>query len=454
MNIPENVKDILYALKRAGFEAYVVGGAVRDSVLGENPHDWDITTSATPDEVKRVFNRVVDTGLKHGTVTVLSGKHSEGFEITTFRKDGEYSDGRHPDSVAFVSDVKEDLSRRDFTINAMAADAEGNVVDPFDGRKDLENKIIRCVGNPDKRFEEDALRMMRAIRFEGKYGFKLDDDTREAIKRNAHKIMRVSPERVRDELTKMLMSPNAKQAFVDLYETGLSNFILPEFTRIMECEQNQKAHYANVGMHTLDVVEGVPFDENIRWAALLHDFGKPAAKHKKENGEDSFKGHQEQSAILADTILKRLHFSNRDREFIDELVLYHDIPTLPMALYEIRDFVSKHDKHFLDTLVVLKMADNRAHNVKEIQKYIDRSKCFVSLAYTSLYDGTAIKMKDLKINGFDLRKMGFKDKEVGEVLDYLRLECLKRPENNTEEMLKMLAANYKNLDAHPGICDR
>ena len=236
IKIPKSVTHILNKLNEHGYEGYIVGGAVRDYVMDNEPHDWDIATNAKPDQVKAIFSKTIDTGIKHGTVTAMMA--GTGYEITTYRCDGKYSDGRHPDDVSFVDSIEEDLARRDFTINAMAMDAEGNIVDPFGGLDDIKKGVIRCVGNPDDRFSEDALRMMRAVRFESKLGFELEDETKKSSEHNVDKRQNVSAERIRDEFTKMLVSDNPKKGFIDAYETGLTAKVMPEFNAIMECEQN------------------------------------------------------------------------------------------------------------------------------------------------------------------------------------------------------------------------
>ena len=324
--IPKDVKTALRMLNEKGYSAYVVGGAVRDYIMGKPPHDWDIATSATPEQMKEVFPRTYDSGIKHGTITAQMPGGD--YEITTYRSDGEYSDGRHPDAVSFVSSIEEDLARRDFTINAMAMDADGNIIDPFGGQKDIQDGVIRCVGNPNDRFHEDALRMMRAVRFKSKLGFELDEDTKNAISANAENLKNVSAERIRDEFTKMLAGCLPKKAFLDAYETGITAQVLPEFDRMMEQKQDCPWHYANVGIHTLDVVKEVDADNvKVRWAALLHDVGKPDCASKKPDGSDTFAGHPEKSAEIANGVLSRLRFSNNDRNDIVKLVSLHEDET-------------------------------------------------------------------------------------------------------------------------------
>ena len=440
--IPENVKTVLNKLKENGCQASIVGGAVRDCVMGIEPHDWDIATNAMPEQTKKLF-RCIDTGLKHGTVTAILG-NNEGYEITTFRTDGKYSDGRHPDNVEFVNNIEQDLARRDFTMNAMAMDVEGHIIDPFHGMRDINDGIIRCAGNPDERFKEDALRMLRAVRFEAKFGFSLDMDTREAIERNCFDLINVSDERVRDEFTKMLMSDNPKKGFIDLYETGIAGYIFPEFDYMMECKQNHPSHYADVGSHTLDVVSYVEKDPILRWAALLHDIGKPASKEvNPKTGYDSFPDHAARSASDTEFILTRLRFPNAEKAEITELVRYHDWSAVKDS--KIRKFAAEHGYAFIRKLQKLKWADIHAHSPEYIDKYLEEDKKFINKALGFIMDGTAINICDLKIDGNDLLQYGYKGKEIGEFLEKARNLCLGQPSMNDREKLLCMAARQKGI---------
>ena len=265
IELPSGVAQIIGELNKAGYEAYAVGGCVRDSILGRDPHDWDITTSAMPLEVKGIFKRTVDTGIKHGTVTVLLG--DEGFEVTTFRVDGEYSDHRHPTDVKFTRNLREDLLRRDFTINAMAYSEKTGIVDIYGGMDDLENKIIKAVGDPDARFDEDALRIMRAVRFAAQLGFDIEENTREAIKRHVKYLEDVSAERIETELTKLIMSDHP-ELLIDAYNLGITEIIFPEFDKMMETPQNTPFHIYDVGRHTIKVLQSVPAEKVLRYAGM------------------------------------------------------------------------------------------------------------------------------------------------------------------------------------------
>lgn len=436
--IPYNVCQILKTLNDNGYQGYIVGGAVRDYVMGREPHDWDIATNATPDRVKDLFDKTVDTGIKHGTVTAMVA--GEGFEITTYRTDGKYSDGRHPDSIFFRNDIKDDLGRRDFTINAMAMDINGKIVDPYDGLEDIKKGVIRCVGNPDERFSEDALRMMRAVRFESKFDFELDESVRNAIKRNINKLSNVSAERVRDEFTKMLLSENPTKGFVDAYDTGITSKVLPEFDKMMECEQNVPSHYANVGIHSLDAVKSIRPDANLRWTMLLHDVGKPDTKGVNSKGYDSFYDHPEKSAEIADNICTRLKFSNADKKEIVNLVEMHEFVAKKDS--KIRYFAAKYGEDFIKKLGEVKDADVSAH-VKECSyEFRAENHKFIDKALGFIKDGTAIKPKDLKINGNELKQYGITGKAIGKFMESAYLDCLGQPELNTKEMLLQRAEKH------------
>ena len=433
--IPRGVSHILEKLNEHGYDGYIVGGAVRDYIMGNVPHDWDIATNAKPDQVKAMFSKTIDTGIKHGTVTAMLA--GTGYEITTYRCDGKYSDGRHPDDVSFVNSIEEDLARRDFTINAMAMDAEGRIVDPFGGMDDLKRGVIRCVGNPDDRFSEDALRMMRAVRFESKFGFELDDTVKSAIKRNADKIENVSAERIRDEFTKMLVSDNPKKGFVDAYETGLTAKIMPEFDALMKCEQNSPWHYDNVGIHTLDSVENIEPSVNLRWAMLLHDMGKPAVKTQNSKGTDTFVGHAPVSKNIADNIMSRLKFSNRDSNEISQLVEEHD--TIHKRPSSTRFFAAKYGDDFLVKLGKVKEADAKAHVANHVDELLAMHSEFIDRARGFIADGTAIKPSELCINGNELQEYGIKGKAIGEFLKDAYRDCLGQPDLNTNELLRKRA---------------
>ncbi|MBP5159801.1 MAG: CCA tRNA nucleotidyltransferase, partial [Lachnospiraceae bacterium] len=308
MVLPENVHFIIDVLRSAGNDAYAVGGCVRDSLLGRTPEDWDITTSASPDEVKVLFKRTVDTGIEHGTVTVMIDK--TGYEVTTYRVDGKYKDGRHPESVTFTRSLEEDLKRRDFTINAMAFNENDGIVDLFDGRKDLEARLVRCVGDPRQRFGEDALRILRAVRFSAQLGFEIEEETAKAMGELAGTLEKISAERIRTELDKLLASDHPEK-LMKAYELGITKVILPEFDEMMKVTPTGKHHIYPVGEHAIEAVKKIsPQPDLLRWTMLLHDVGKPGTQTTGEDGESAYHGHGEAGAEIADRILKRLKFDN------------------------------------------------------------------------------------------------------------------------------------------------
>lgn len=322
ISIPKHASDIIKTLSSHGYEAFVVGGCVRDSILGKEPADWDITTSALPKQVKALFPRTIDTGLKHGTVTIMMDKI--GYEVTTYRIDGTYEDHRRPNDVTFTSSLREDLMRRDFTINAMAYNEEKGLVDLFGGIQDLNDRIIRCVGNPTERFDEDALRMFRAVRFAGQLNFNIEKETLAAIEAQHAFLKDVSAERIQIELLKLLISGHPEMIRA-AYETGLTSVFLPEFDRMMETPQNNPHHIYSVGDHTIHAVETIAPNPILRLTMLLHDIAKPETRSTDENGIDHFYNHNEAGAVLSKTILRRLKFDNQTTQMVTTLIAHHDI---------------------------------------------------------------------------------------------------------------------------------
>lgn len=439
--INPNAIKICTILEENGYSAYIVGGAVRDLLMGKTPKDWDIATSAKPQEVRKLFYKTLDTGLKHGTVTVMLD--GEGFEVTTYRIDGNYSDSRHPDSVEFTDDIVKDLSRRDFTINAMAMSADCKVVDPFMGRYDIEHKAIRCVGDADKRFTEDPLRIIRACRFQAQLpGFHINNlPTRLYMGIHAEKLQNISSERIRDELTKILVSDDPIAGLISAYYNNVTAYILPEFDRMMECKHENPFHYTDVGHHSLDVVKGVPARANLRWAALLHDVGKPDTKAWDEKkGRYRYIGHPEKSVEIAAEILTRLKFSNADKVHILKLIKYHDfICETPSKL---RRFAAEMGEDFFEDFNALRYADAYAHTL-EYAPYIQEKHNKMAEQISSYFaDGSAIDIHGLKINGNELMEIGLKDKQIGDFLNIMLRECLGQPNLNNPDYLKKQAEKY------------
>ena len=442
ISLPKEVKYIIEQLNSAGFEAYAVGGCVRDSLLERVPNDWDITTSATPQEIKSAFRRTVDTGIKHGTVTVLIG--GEGYEVTTFRIDGEYSDHRRPDGVTFTRELSEDLLRRDFTINAMAYSEGTGLVDLYGGVDDLKKGIIRCVGNPDDRFNEDALRIMRAVRFGAQLGFDIDEATRTAAAKHAAELSQVSAERIETELTKLLVSPHPEK-IMDMYELGITSVVLPEFDRMINTPQNTPYHRFDVGRHTIEVMKNVPASKVMRYAALLHDVGKPDTRTTDNNGQDHFKGHAKVSEGIAETVLKRLRMDNDTIRDVKNIVLWHDFGLKGgITKKSVRKMLSKMGKEYFDFYVQIKRADIMGQSDYRADVSIDILNQIIGFHDEIIEEGNALTISDLAIGGKDLIEMGIKPgPEMGEILRQLLDRVLEEPELNTKENLGEIIKKYK-----------
>lgn len=441
MQLPDSVEKIIHTLETAGYEAYAVGGCVRDALLGLTPDDWDITTSAEPEEVKALFSRTIDTGIKHGTVTVrLNGKS---FEVTTYRIDGKYEDGRHPEEVTFTKSLEEDLKRRDFTINAMAVNDRTGIVDLFGGQEDLKAGIIRCVGDPMERFSEDALRMMRAVRFAAKLDFSIEEETKKSISILKDNLRKVSAERIQVELTKLITS-NHPEMMRTLYETGLTSVFFPEWDVAMVCGQNTKHHCFTVGEHTIEVMKHVRNDKIMRLAALLHDIGKPGMKRTDKKGHDHFQGHPQLSDVMADNILRRLKYDNDTIKKVCMLVRYHDErPALNPR--SIRRCMREMNLDF-DDLFELKRADIAGQSDFMREEKLAAVDKFEKLYHENLEAGNCTDKKQLAVNGGDLIKAGVdKGPEMGRVMEKLLDDVIDEPSANTKETLLSRALNYSKL---------
>ena len=432
IHLPEDVKAILHTLQEAGYEAYAVGGCIRDSLLGRRPDDWDITTSATPQETKALFGKTIDTGIQHGTVTVI--RHGRGYEVTTYRVDGEYEDGRHPKEVTFTASLKEDLRRRDFTVNAMAYNEEDGLVDLFGGRQDLEQKIIRCVGEANERFEEDALRIMRAVRFSAQLGFSIEERTKEAIRGHAERLRQVSAERIQVELTKLVISPNPDFLRI-AWETGITAVVLPEFDHLMEQPQNNPHHCFSVGEHTLHAMQAVRPDKCLRLAMLLHDVAKPLCLTTDAEGIDHFHGHAQKGERMAAQILKRLRYDNHTTELVSRLVKWHDVAIAPEKK-AVRRAASRMGKELFPLILEVKAADLAAqsdYQRTEKREWLERLR---GLYEEIEREGNCLTIKDLAVNGRDLIQAGITPgPQLGLALQQLLEIVLEDPEKNTREYL-------------------
>ena len=430
--IPKKVEIIINTLEEAGFEAYAVGGCVRDALLGRTPNDWDITTSAKPEQVKVLFHRTVDTGIAHGTVTVLLEK--DGFEVTTYRVDGEYEDGRHPKEVTFTASLEEDLKRRDFTINAMAYNPKKGLVDLFEGQKDLEDKVIRCVGDPLERFTEDALRIMRAVRFSAQLGFSLEENTRKALSVLAPNLKHVSAERIQVELVKLLVSPHPDYLRT-AYEAGITKEFLPEFDRCMETPQNTPHHCYSVGEHILHSLLYVQEDKVLPLTMLLHDIGKPVVRTTDKNGRDHFKMHAPEGEKMAKGILRRLKFDNDTIGKVCRLIRWHDLrPTPEMA--DVRKAMNVIGEDIFPMWMEVQYADNQAKSdYRRLEKEARQAGVRKSWEVITREE-QCVSLKKLAVTGSDLIAAGMKPgKEIGNTLNALLELVLENPEKNTKQTL-------------------
>ena len=414
MNLPEQVRRALARLEDAGYEAFVVGGAVRDHVRGaDTGTDWDITTSALPEETEAVFAgyRVIETGMKHGTVTVLLD--GEPLEITTYRVDGGYSDHRHPDEVRFTRSLREDLRRRDFTMNAMAYSPRTGVVDPFGGQADLAAGVVRCVGEPDRRFQEDALRILRALRFASALGMGIHPDTARAARDNRGLLTSVAAERVRVELTKLLCGADAERVLLEFPD--ILSVPLPEIGAMVCFDQHNPHHDRDVWAHTAAVTAAIPARPVLRWAALLHDVGKPPCFSLAEDGVGHFYGHAAESARMADGILRRLRFDTDSREEIVRLIRYHDLPIQPERR-PVKRLMNKLGPDTVRRLIELHKADTRGQSAicaGRIAEY----DAVAAVLDEILNEKECFSLRDLAVNGTDMMALGLAGRDIGRALN-------------------------------------
>ncbi|MBW9170474.1 CCA tRNA nucleotidyltransferase [Clostridium estertheticum] len=434
MFIPNDVKIILDTLKNNGYESYIVGGSVRDATIGKDvPKDYDITTNALPEEIIKFFDKTVPTGIKHGTITVMV--NGEGYEVTTYRIDGEYLDNRRPSGVTFVSNLKEDLARRDFTINALAFNEVDGLIDCFDGIFDLKNKIIRAVGEPNKRFKEDALRMLRAIRFAASLDFYIEEKTMIAIKMNCNLISNVSTERIRDELCKMLVSNNTTKAFKLLEETNLLQIILPELQLTVGFNQRNPHHGKDVFSHILAVVEKCPPVLNIRMAGLLHDIAKPDCFTIDVSGIGHFYDHDRNGAKIAGQILRRLKFDNESITEIEILVKEHmNVLTKPTAI-SVKHLINRTSMNLVFSLFALQRADALGSRFPQIR--LDEINRVEKQTIDIIESKVPLSIKELAVNGKDLmNEFSIKPgTQIGVMLKFLLNIVLENSELNTKDKL-------------------
>ncbi|MGB8455464.1 MAG: CCA tRNA nucleotidyltransferase [Anaerocolumna sp.] len=469
IQLPQKVNYIIDELILHGYEAYAVGGCIRDSMLGREPEDWDITTSAQPLEVKKIFRRTIDTGIQHGTVTVMLDK--EGYEVTTYRIDGEYEDNRRPKSVEFTVDLVEDLKRRDFTINAMAYNNQKGLVDAFEGLIDLQKGVIRCVGSAAERFDEDALRILRAIRFSAQLGFEIEEETLKAVVKKAGNLIVISAERIRVELNKLILSPHPNK-LIDAYKAGITKIILPEFDAMMNTEQNNPHHLYSVGIHTINAMEragtpwvpllkeaGIPVQPDdynnlnqragfnqketliLRWTMLLHDIEKPNCKTTDNEG-DHFYTHPEKGAEAAKNILRRLKFDNETIDLVVRLIKWHDYQ-FTLTPQSMRRAVNKIGIDIMDLLFEVKIADTLAQNPLTWEAKLKNLSQAKVLFREIQANEECVNLKMLKINGKDLIKIGHKPgKAMGDTLDWMLERVLENPNLNEKQTLMDMARKH------------
>lgn len=434
MTIPPYVKDILDTLNRRQYEAYVVGGCVRDSLLGRAPADWDVTTSARPEETVRVFReagfRLFETGLKHGTVTVLAGDHP--VEVTTYRVDGDYSDHRHPDQVCFSRTLAEDLRRRDFTINAMAYHPDKGLQDLYSGLADLQAGRLRCVGVPDIRFQEDALRLLRALRFSSTLGFPLEEQTEAALRRNRELLGHIAAERLCGELLRLLCGREVRRVLL-AYPEVLAQ-VIPELAPMVGFDQHNAYHAYDVYEHTVRCVEASPAQPVLRLAVLLHDVGKPSCFTRDAEGVGHFYGHQAAGAALARTILTRLRLPTRTVEAVERLILYHDVPIEPQEK-AVRRWLNRLGEPDFRLLLEIKKADIRGQNPALLGRLAD-IEVLSRLTDKVMAEKQCFSLRDLQINGHDLQALGvYPGKKLGDLLHALLERVLEGDCPNQREAL-------------------
>lgn len=438
--LPKSAALLLLRLEEAGFEAYAVGGCVRDTLLGKTPSDWDFCTSASPDEMRSVFSgfRVIETGAKHGTLTVLSG--GSPYEITTFRTDGEYADFRHPKQVTFVRSLREDLMRRDFTVNAMAYSPSTGLIDYCGGIGDLRSGIIRCVGVPTKRFEEDALRVLRALRFASVYGFSIEPATSNAVRELSHNLEHIAAERVREEVFRLLCGKSAGAILRD-YPDVLS-LIIPALKPMIGFNQNSRHHKYDLWEHTVRSIEAIAPETVLRLSMLLHDTGKPRAQTTDESGECHYYGHAEYSSEIAENALLSL---KSDRETVDrvtKLIRYHDIP-LDTSEHSLLRRLNRFGQDDLTALIHIRQADSTATGTVSAED-ADREANELLNALRALIDKKpCFSLRSLAVNGNDLLEIGLSGKEIGQTLQKLLDGVMAGEIENKRD--KLLAALKKTI---------
>lgn len=432
MNIPCEVVELLDCLNKSNYEAYVVGGCVRDTLLGLKPHDWDICTSASPQEMIEVFSgyRVLKTGLKHGTLTVLVNEKP--IEVTTFRTDGEYKDHRHPESVVFVKTLKEDLSRRDFTVNAMAYHPQSGIQDPFGGREDLKKGILRCVGKATERFDEDALRILRGLRFAATYALVPETETAKALHNCANLLGSVSAERIQVELCRMLVGKDIGKILEDFSDVFFA--FLPELKACDGFWQFSPYHDRDVLNHTIAAIQHSAQDLTVRLTLLLHDIGKPLCFTKDENGNGHFFGHAKHSEILTTDILKRLRFDNKTISDVCLLIKYHD-SVIEQTETAVKRWLNRLGAELFDKLLLVKEGDCKGHAVCLLEPRMEELSNIRKIRDVIIEQRQCFSLRDLSINGNDVLSLGYSGEAVGEQLQWALNAVIEKQLPNEKSVL-------------------
>lgn len=443
IGVPNYVKLIINKLETCGYEAYIVGGAIRNILLNKKPKDYDIGTNATPNEIEEVFSdfKTIAVGKKFGTIVV--SQNAGDVEITTFRKDGSYMDGRRPEWVSFSESIIEDLSRRDFTINAMAYNVENGLFDPFGGKEDLEKRLIKTVGNAEERFEEDYLRILRAVRFSTEYKFSIEENTFKAGRKYAHNIINVSEERIREEFFKILLSDTPSNGIIILEKMGILNIILKELVDTIGFDQKNPNHEKELYEHILCVLDNVEPILNLRLAALFHDIGKVHTQVLDKEGIGHYYNHDKIGAKMAEDILKRFKVPNELIRKTTILILEHMNHHNEFSEKGLKRLIRRVGEDEIFNLFSLQKADIKCSNKSaSIDHIIGREK---KVKYI-LENKEVININQLNINGNDLIEMGFKEgKIIGETLNHLLDRVMEEPELNKKEILKDLAREYCKL---------
>ena len=431
MILPDYVRECLDALENAGFAAYCVGGCVRDTVLGLTPHDYDICTAALPEQTEAVFahRKLVLAGKKHGTVGVIFDKNV--VEITTFRTEGAYQDNRHPDWVEFVSDITADLARRDFTVNAMAWSPKRGFADPFGGRTDLEAGLLRAVGDPELRFREDSLRILRGLRFAARYDLTVEEATWKAMLAQKHLMDNLARERVFEELSKLLLAVSSPEMLVSF--GPILAAVIPELAPMLGFDQHSPHHAYDVFTHTAHVVTGVPQDLTLRWAALLHDVGKVPTFTQDATGRGHFYGHAGVGSELADTILRRLKAPTQLREQVVFLIEKH-MTKLEPEKKVLRRWLGRLGAEAIEKMLLLQEADMGSKGTGKPEELVQFSHIRAIMGEIQA-DNACLSLKDLAVNGHDLMALGFRGKAIGEALNILLEKVIEEELPNQREAL-------------------